>query len=98
MEPETNELKELMRQNIALAQDTNKTLHAMRRSARVRGFFSIAWWVLVFALSGAAYYYYLQPYVQKIEDAYAKAQTGAQQAQTWETQAADFFKGFFGGQ
>ncbi len=91
------EVKELVRQNIALAQENNHMLHAMRRSARWGTILRWGWWILIFVVSGVAYYTYVQPYVTKIENAYTSVQAGAQQAADWQSQIAEFFKHLFGG-
>ncbi len=86
------EVKELVVKDLELTQDTNRIVHQMRRSARWGRFFQIIWWVAVLAVSGAAYYYYLQPYVKKLQSAYTSLQTTGQRAQGLETQVQNFFK------
>src|SRR5579859_5135657 len=82
VDPELKELKELVRRNIALSEDTNRAVHRMRRSVVWGRLFQLVWWVAIFALSGYAYYYYLQPYVVKLEQLYEQVQKGGQQAQS----------------
>jgi type II secretory pathway component PulM len=89
------ELKELVRRSIALSQDTNKAVHAMRRSNRWGTILRWGWWLLIFVGSAIAYYYYVQPYVTKVEQAYTHVQATAQQAADWQTQMNDFFKNIF---
>jgi hypothetical protein len=90
MDQEISELKELVRQSIALSQENNKMLHAMRRSARWGFLFRMVWWLTVFGVTGAVYYYYLWPYTQQILELYQNAQHALQQAQQFGSQ--------FGGQ
>lgn len=54
----------------------------MRRSARWHLILNILWWVVVFGVSGAAYYYYIWPYLQQILHLYQQLLQGGQQAQT----------------
>ncbi|MDE1924965.1 MAG: hypothetical protein KGH79_02180 [Patescibacteria group bacterium] len=91
MDQQIEELKELVRQNISLSGETNKMLHAMRRGARWRTFFSIVWWLAIFAVSGAAYYYYLQPYLERLIQLYQQFQQGGQHAQSAGQQLSSFF-------
>lgn len=81
MDPETNELKELVRQSIALSQENNKMLHAMRRSSRWSFILRILWWLTIFGVSSAVYYYYLAPYVMQLLNLYQSAQHAIEQAQ-----------------
>ena len=92
MDPQIEELKELVRHVSAVSEDTNRTVHKMRRAVRWGRIATILWWLLVLAVSGAAYYYYLQPYVNKLEQFYGNAQHSAQQVQSWEQQVQNFFQ------
>lgn len=94
MDPETAELRELVEKNVAIAEDTNRLVRGIQRRARWGILFQIIWWLTILGISGATYYYYLQPYVQKVQDAYGQVQTGTQQAKEWENQFAEFFKKF----
>lgn len=94
MDPDIEELKKLVQENIALTKDTNHIVHGMRRSARLGRFAKVVWWVAIFAVSAAAYYLYLHPYLVKLEQIYADVQGGAQQAQGYQQQFSDFFKQF----
>lgn len=86
---EVEELKEM-------TADTNRQVHKMRRGARWGLFFQLVWWLAILGVTGAAYYYYVQPYVQKVEQFYESAQHGASQAQGWGEQVAQFFAQYFG--
>ncbi len=90
VDPQIDELKELVRRNIALSEDTNRMVHKVRRGAAWGRFFMVLWWLLIIAASGVAYYYY-QPYLLKIEQAYSNLQTDQKQAQTYESQISNFF-------
>ena len=90
-----DELKALVRRSIAVSEDTNRMVHSMRRAAWWGTITRWAWWFLVFGVSGVAYYYYVQPYVAKIESAYHSAEMGAQQAADWQTSTSNFFKNLF---
>ncbi len=94
MEQDIDEVKELAKKNLALAQDTNRIMHKMQRAARWGRFFQIVWWIAILAVSSAAYYYYLQPYVHKIEDVYSNFQASGQKAQSIGQQIENLFKSF----
>ena len=74
VDPEVDELKELVRTNIKLSQDTNRLLHGMRRAAWWGRVFRLLWWVAILGLSGALYFYFFAPYVEKIVQFYSGAQ------------------------
>ncbi len=86
---EIEELKELVRRNTLLAQDTNKLVHSMRRNQRWHTIFTIVWWLTVVGVSGALYYYYLQPYVEQILGLYNSTQNLGHQV-------TGFFGNYFG--
>lgn len=86
MDEDIDELRELVRKNIAVTEDTNKLVHRMHRSALWGRFFQIVWWLAVLAASGAAYYYYLQPYVQQLENLYGQVEKSGQQYPNWQTE------------
>ena len=79
MDLDNEELHDLIKKSLALAEENNRILRGMRRSARWGRFFSIAWWLIVIAVSGATYYYYVQPYVETIQQAYGNTQNFQQQ-------------------
>ncbi|HVZ75726.1 MAG TPA: hypothetical protein VG934_00420 [Candidatus Paceibacterota bacterium] len=74
------ELKELMRQNIALAQENNKMLHAVRRGTWLSYAVRLLWIVAIIVASYYSYLY-LQPYLQKILGLYGNIQNLQEQAQ-----------------
>lgn len=91
MEEEIKELRALVKQNLALTQETNHIVRGMRRSARWGRFFSLVWWVAIIAVSGATYYLYLQPYVDTIQKAYGSTKN-------FEAQIQNVLKSFGGAQ
>jgi hypothetical protein len=68
------EERELLTKSIKLAEENNKMLRGMRRSARVSSFFRILYWVIILG-SAFGVYYYTQPYI----DAIIKSYNGMQQ-------------------
>lgn len=79
---DNEELEALVKKTLALAEENNKILRGMRSSARWGRFFSIVWWVIVLAVTGAAYYY-AQPYLQQAEQLYHQIGQTNQQAQSY---------------
>jgi hypothetical protein len=86
MDLDNEELRELVKKNLELTQETNRIVRGMRRSARWGRFFSFVWWLLIIAVSAASYYYYVQPYVETIEKAYGNTQNFQQQFQQFFSQ------------
>jgi hypothetical protein len=70
MDPQIEELKELVRQNIALTTETNKILRGMRNTGRIKSVF----WLLIFLASIAAsvysYYFFVAPRITEIKNIY----------------------------
>lgn len=93
MDQEVEELKELVRQNIAISEDTNRQVHKVRRAARMGQFMQIVWWLIILGASGWAYYYY-QPYINQITGLYAQFQSSGTQTKNWEAAAQEFLKKF----
>ncbi len=89
VEDEIEELKELVEKNLEVTQETNRMVRIMRRNATWGWIFQIVWWLVVAGVTGAAYYYYVQPYVMQIEHLYGISQ---QQTQNWNNQIGSFFK------
>ena len=80
MDEDIRELTALVKQNLALTHDIAHQVHKRRRAAMWGRVFQIIWWVLVIAVSGAAYYYYLEPYVEKALQLYTQVEgTSGQQ-------------------
>ena len=76
---------------LRLTKETNHMVHKMRRGMWWGRFFLVVWWVGIFALSGVTYYYYAQPYVNKLEQLYVQIQQGGEQAQQVSSQISSFF-------
>ena len=74
MDQEINELKELVRHNTKIAEDTNKIVHSMRRSMRLGRTLRLLWWAALIGISSAAYLIYFQPYVAQLQQLYGNAQ------------------------
>jgi len=91
VDSQVEELKELLRQNIALAQDTNRTLHKMRRGAIWGRLMTLTMWLIFFVLPLVFSYYYFQPQITKIEQLYSQLQQDNKQAQTYQSQISSFF-------
>jgi len=90
-DPEMEQLKELIRQNIALAQDTNRILKGMRNASRIKSLF---WWILVLASIGVSvwsYYAFIEPRIQQIENIY---QTNKAPLQGTSSNILSFLKNF----
>jgi hypothetical protein len=74
-----------------LTLDTNRQVHKMRRGILWGRFFTVAWWIIVVAVSGYTYYVYAQPYVDRLLHVYAQVQQGTEQAQNLQTEVSSFF-------
>ncbi len=90
MDPEIEELKELIRRNIALSEETNKRVAGMQRAARLSRFLGFLWWGAILVISAYTYYYYVMPQVERILELYGSAQG-------FEDQFAEFFSQFRSG-
>ncbi|MES2202920.1 MAG: hypothetical protein V4474_01170 [Patescibacteria group bacterium] len=86
MDPEIDELKALVARQGKVIEETNHMIRGMRRSQRWHMLFRIAWWLLVLGASGAAYYYYIQPYVDQFLHAYSNAHDFQLQVQNFFAQ------------
>lgn len=73
MDSEVEDLKQEVEELKRISVDTNRVIHGMRRGQRWRSFFSVVWWVAIIAVSGASYYYYVQPYVAQAIKSYDNA-------------------------
>lgn len=83
---EIDDLKQEVRRLSKTVEDTNNTVHKMRRSQRWHTLFQIVWWLSIVGITGALYYYYVQPYVAGVMDAYGNAQELQVQVQDWFAQ------------
>ncbi len=88
MDPEIQELKELVEKNIKMTEDTNRIVHKLRRNIWWGRLWTIVWWALVLGVSSVTYYVYLQPYVDQATRAYGSTKNFEQQVQNFFTQFA----------
>jgi hypothetical protein len=86
MATDLDELKQEIEDLRAVNEDTNRQIHKMRRGARWAMLFQILWWLTIAGITGAAYYYYVQPYVDKITKGYGSAKNVELQIQNWFAQ------------
>lgn len=81
MDPEIEELKKLVMQNLQLTADTNRIVHSMRRTARFGAFLHLLYWLLIIGFAVASYVY-IQPYMQRLFQIYQQVETiGGQNTQ-----------------
>jgi hypothetical protein len=69
-DPDIEQLKELVRQNIALTQETNRMVRGMRNAGRLKSF---AWWLFVVASIGVSvwsYFTFIAPRIEQIKNIY----------------------------
>lgn len=83
------EIEELLKKNLALAEENNRILRGMRNSVRWGRFFTLLWWGVILASTGVAYYY-LQPYIEQAQQIYTQARDANHQAENYGAQFADF--------
>lgn len=84
MEDEIRALRAEVKQLLALTQDTNHMVHKMRRAAIWGRVFQFVWWGAIIIVSGAAYLYYLQPYINKVIQLYEQV-SGVPTAATYQS-------------
>lgn len=83
MDSEIQELKMLVQKNLEVTADTNRVVHAMRRNARMANLFRIVYWLAIIGILSASYYFYVAPYVSKLEAAFQQTQNTSTQAQSY---------------
>ena len=88
---EHDDIKELLRETLLVAQANNKLLHGMRRSARWSAFLKGIYWLIVLGGLGISYYY-VQPYLQTILSAYDSIQSNMQEIKKTQNSLPDFRK------
>src|SRR5579872_6355624 len=93
MDPEIEEIKEMARKTLALAEDTHRMVRAMRRSARLEMVFRLVYWLAIVAVLGASYYFYVAPYVSNLEYLYNRFEQGINQNQASNQQTQQFIQG-----
>ena len=65
----TPDERELLTQSIKIAEENNKMLRSMRRSARFSSFLRVVYWVIILVTAFGSYYF-LQPYLNAIIKSY----------------------------
>ena len=66
------EERQLLEKSVALAEDNNKMLYAMRRSMFWARVMSVMYWVLIIG-SAVGAYYLIQPYIDQLMGVYGGA-------------------------
>lgn len=94
MDLDVEEVRELVKKNLELTEENHRMLRGMRSSARWARFFTVLWWVGVLLVSGATYYYYVQPYVEEAKKIYAQVEQNGQQAKSFGEAFAEFWNQF----
>jgi len=85
MDPQIEELKELIRQNTALTGEVHAMVKSMRRGALISTIMRFAWIGLIVAVSIGTFVYFA-PYLQQIQALYDSIQEALQQAQQISSQ------------
>jgi hypothetical protein len=88
---EIEQLKQEVEELKELSEDTNKQVRKLRRNQIIGTVLTILWWLTIAGVSGAMYYYFLQPQVQRAISAYNGA---SDKAANFETFIADFMRQF----
>ncbi|MBX4192446.1 hypothetical protein KW798_03090 [Candidatus Parcubacteria bacterium] len=70
MDTDIEELKEELRIQRKLLEDTNATVRKMHRGAVWGRIISWGWWIAVLVLTTAVYYYFLGPYMNQLLQIY----------------------------
>lgn len=87
-----DELLTAIKEVKALAEENNKILRGMRRNALISRLWHIFYWLLILG-TGVASYYYLQPYINTLTDAYKSMQTTQQNISNFPQSIKDYFSG-----
>jgi hypothetical protein len=83
--------KQLLQETHDLAEENNKILKGIRRSNRVSFIFRFLYWLLIIGVSIGAFYY-IQPYVDKLNKAYGSLQSNVSDVQTVTNSLKDILK------
>jgi hypothetical protein len=84
----TPEERSLLERTAALAEENNKLLKSMQKSARWRTVFQIGYWAIIIILTFGAFYF-IQPYINSLTGALDGASgTGQSQSISQELQHA----------
>ncbi len=76
MNPELNELKNMIEETRVLAEKNNSILRAIRRDQWIGFFYKVIIWIIVLGAPLYFYQYYLQPLVLKFQAVSEKAPPG----------------------
>jgi hypothetical protein len=74
MDNEIKELKELVRNQTALIEETNEMVRKMRSASRWSFIFTLIWWLSVIGVTGALYFVFVGPYVEQLMEVWQNAQ------------------------
>jgi hypothetical protein len=74
VDTEIKELKELIRNQSALIEETNHMVRKMRSASRWSIVFQLVWWISVIGISGALYFVFVAPYVGQFMEVWSNAQ------------------------
>lgn len=68
------EERELLLKSVQLAEENNKILHSLRKSARISNIMSFLYWVFIIGAS-LGLYYFIEPYVDQLVNVYSSAKS-----------------------
>jgi hypothetical protein len=93
MDPEIEELKEMVAKNLAISEETNRLAHTLRRSAGWGTFFTVLYWLFIIGALGASYLY-INPYITKFEQFYKTIQPGTSSSTESQPQGQQIWQAF----
>ena len=79
---EISEMREMLEQNIKLLEQNNRILRKMQRSLRNSMILRMFYWLVIIG-SMFGIYYYLQPFVDNISDAYTELISIPEKLKVW---------------
>lgn len=59
----------MIEETMELSKDNNRILHSIQRRERMTQIMRVTYWIMILAL-GAGAYYYIQPYIDQLMEAY----------------------------
>jgi len=86
MQPHTeqSEMKEMLEENNKLLEENNKYLKRLYRNARWSFWLRVVWYLLLFGLPFAIYFYILEPYFTLLGSSYDQFNAGIQEIPGWK--------------
>ena len=69
-----DELKRMMKENLALARENNRLLKKMQRAAMYSTIFTLVYWVLILGVPVYLYFTVVKPYLEEFQTTYQDAQ------------------------